>query len=350
MCGHVCSGCGVVTHWGPVSLCHCGTLSSLVQVMICCLLGAKPLPEPMTACQLHPQELTSMEVEYNTFIARLCFWQICLQKFGHFHQASMGPGRHGVISKLLRPNRNGRENFSLYSNSVPADGSAHLGARTSTAGIILCMHPAIGRWLYIVTLSFICWTRTQNDPCYNNNDQVCVSYTHIWDCGYGFMYEILKSISIFNYFPTQVVQVDKILPCWRQGPVYLAYSVPCLLVWHQHSAVGVWNLLSWNIPFSPPKGLRFWYLISSLWFNMFNSWSAEWSCENSGHLEYQWLIYKIFLYIPDHKKIFQVNIFAFVNSIVPADGLAQFGARSSAGAVMTSVVSQYIYTRPALQG
>ena len=39
------------------------TLSALVQIMACCLIGAEPLPEPMlTYCWLDPKEQTLVEI------------------------------------------------------------------------------------------------------------------------------------------------------------------------------------------------------------------------------------------------------------------------------------------------
>ena len=80
----------VVTHWDRLT--HRGdaymrnwTGSTLVQVMACRLLGAKPLPEPVvTYCQLDPQEQTSVNffnrnpnifIDENTFENAVCNWQ-----------------------------------------------------------------------------------------------------------------------------------------------------------------------------------------------------------------------------------------------------------------------------------
>ena len=57
---------------------HQWTGSSLVQVMACCLFGAKPLPEPALAhCQLHSWEQISVKFEskFYHFHSRNCNWK-----------------------------------------------------------------------------------------------------------------------------------------------------------------------------------------------------------------------------------------------------------------------------------
>ena len=55
------------------------TSSSLVQIMACRLLGAKPLPEPMLSyCQL---DSVKYESEFYHFQWRKCNWKCCLPKW-----------------------------------------------------------------------------------------------------------------------------------------------------------------------------------------------------------------------------------------------------------------------------
>ena len=63
------------------------TGSSLVQVMACHLIGAKPLPEPMLVyCQPDSWEQISMkfESEFCHFHSRKCIWKWCLPKWQPF--------------------------------------------------------------------------------------------------------------------------------------------------------------------------------------------------------------------------------------------------------------------------
>ena len=65
---------------------------SLVRIMACRLLGAKPLSEPMMAVYLLvPWEQFSVKFEskYCNFLSRKCFWKYCLRNGGHFVSASM---------------------------------------------------------------------------------------------------------------------------------------------------------------------------------------------------------------------------------------------------------------------
>ena len=65
------------------------TRSSLVQVMVCCLFSAKPLPEPMLRyCQLDSWEQVSVkfEQEFYHFHSRKCIWKYCLPKWPPFCQ------------------------------------------------------------------------------------------------------------------------------------------------------------------------------------------------------------------------------------------------------------------------
>ena len=46
-----------------------GSISALVQIMVCRMFDAKPLPEPMLInCELHPKEQTSVKSESKTEI------------------------------------------------------------------------------------------------------------------------------------------------------------------------------------------------------------------------------------------------------------------------------------------
>ena len=81
----------------------------------------------------------------------------------------------------------------------------HVTQSFDVSGIILCMRPANERQFYNVTSSPIGWVHAQNDS---------------W-----------KHQHVFVAFPdTENVQVVEILPCYRQGPLYPAYSLPELLM------------------------------------------------------------------------------------------------------------------------
>ena len=60
--------------------------------MACCLVGTKPLSEPMMEyCQLDPWEQTSVEFQskFIHFHSRKFIWESCLENGGHFLQSSM---------------------------------------------------------------------------------------------------------------------------------------------------------------------------------------------------------------------------------------------------------------------
>ena len=66
---------------------------SLVQMMACHLIGAKPLSEPMLYyCQLDPQEQTSVKLysKFKYFHSGKCIWKCYLENVSHFVSASMG--------------------------------------------------------------------------------------------------------------------------------------------------------------------------------------------------------------------------------------------------------------------
>ena len=86
------------------------TESSLLQVMACCLLGTKPLPEPMLAyCQLDSWEQMSIKLklefyhfhsrklESYHFHSRKCIWMCWLQNGGHVVQGEMSLVLQGPV-------------------------------------------------------------------------------------------------------------------------------------------------------------------------------------------------------------------------------------------------------------
>ena len=73
------------------------TGSALVQIMACCLNGAKPLSEPvLTYCQLDPKEYISMSfyLKFKYFHLRKCVSTCRLQNGGHFAQRTMRAPRY----------------------------------------------------------------------------------------------------------------------------------------------------------------------------------------------------------------------------------------------------------------
>ena len=79
------------------------TGQSLVRVMVCRLLGAKPLPEPMLAYyQLDPLEHTSMKFEskYKSFHSWKCIWMRRLPNGGHIVREGYGSDAQLLIHAL----------------------------------------------------------------------------------------------------------------------------------------------------------------------------------------------------------------------------------------------------------
>ena len=63
------------------------TMSSLVQIMVCQLFGAKPLPEAMLTYYwlvLTQQIWVICEWKYYHIHSSKCIWKCCLQSVGHF--------------------------------------------------------------------------------------------------------------------------------------------------------------------------------------------------------------------------------------------------------------------------
>ena len=62
--------------------------STLIQIVACHLLGAKPLPEPtLTYCQEHIS--MKLYLKFKSFYLRKCVWKCCLQNVSHFIQTLM---------------------------------------------------------------------------------------------------------------------------------------------------------------------------------------------------------------------------------------------------------------------
>ena len=87
------------------------TGSALVQLMACCLSGAKPWPEPMLSyCQLDPWEQTSMKFEliWKKFHSWKCLWNCRLRNGGHFVQGRVKLSEPrptcGTEARMLREN------------------------------------------------------------------------------------------------------------------------------------------------------------------------------------------------------------------------------------------------------
>ena len=82
--------------------------SALVQIIACCLDGAKPLSEPMlTYCQLDPKEHISMKFyfKFKYFHLRKCVWICCLRNWGLFVQGGWVNSFWHI--KTIRQNRSG---------------------------------------------------------------------------------------------------------------------------------------------------------------------------------------------------------------------------------------------------
>ena len=94
-CATVCSGWSELTHSLSAAYMHQWTGSALVQIMACCLDGAKPLSKPMlTDCQLNPKKHISMKfyLKFEYLHPRKCISTCCLPKWCPFH-----PGRDELI-------------------------------------------------------------------------------------------------------------------------------------------------------------------------------------------------------------------------------------------------------------
>ena len=75
--------------WPSEAIWHCrsGSTLSWVKIMICCLLGAKTLSEPvLTYFQLDPWEQNKVKFEskYKKFLLTKYIWKCCIQNFIHF--------------------------------------------------------------------------------------------------------------------------------------------------------------------------------------------------------------------------------------------------------------------------
>ena len=76
--------------WPSDAIWHQSTMPPLVQIMVCCLFDAKPLPQLiLTLCKLDHKEQSSVEFEwkYNSLHSKICIFKCCLQNVGHFVQA-----------------------------------------------------------------------------------------------------------------------------------------------------------------------------------------------------------------------------------------------------------------------
>ena len=68
------------------------SIPSLLQIMACCLLGAKSLSEPILPyCQLYPRKHISVKfyLKFKNFYWRKCNWKCHLRNCGHFVSASV---------------------------------------------------------------------------------------------------------------------------------------------------------------------------------------------------------------------------------------------------------------------
>ena len=64
------------------------TWSSLVQIMVWCLFGAKPLSKPMlTSNQLEHKDKINEISKYEYFHSRKCVWKGCLENVGHLSRS-----------------------------------------------------------------------------------------------------------------------------------------------------------------------------------------------------------------------------------------------------------------------
>ena len=79
--------------WPSYAIIHLASWSTLIQVLTCCLLDTKPLPEPtLIHFQLNPKEQTSANLNQNRkkFIQETTFGNvICNTSICHFVQASI---------------------------------------------------------------------------------------------------------------------------------------------------------------------------------------------------------------------------------------------------------------------
>ena len=94
----------ILTHWGRVT--HICVDKSLVQIMACRLIGAKPLSEPMLDyCQLDPCEHISMKIlsKYNNFHWWKCTWKCRLRNGVHLVPASICWPEPKCLERRHRP-------------------------------------------------------------------------------------------------------------------------------------------------------------------------------------------------------------------------------------------------------
>ena len=113
---------------------HQWTGSSLVQVIVCCLFGAKPIPEPMLDyCQLDSWEQISlkMESEFYHFHSIKYIWKCCLPKW---HPSC--PGGDKVQKKHSRPANNTR--IMPANSSPPSAAYMRQWTRSAVIQIMAC--------------------------------------------------------------------------------------------------------------------------------------------------------------------------------------------------------------------
>ena len=75
-------------HWSGDTKWHQRPWPSLFQEMAWCLLGTKPLPEPVLIYLVLDTRSTfrwNLIHNYNIFIEKLCIWNCHLQNFCHYH-------------------------------------------------------------------------------------------------------------------------------------------------------------------------------------------------------------------------------------------------------------------------
>ena len=108
--------------------------STLVQIMACCLFGAKPLSKPMIGyCQLDRYEQTSFQSKSKTFLSRKCTWNIVCDM-----AAMLSRGRW-VKSMVweLEPLSKQRHPCMLLSNNISIIHALHRVATKITIKISL---------------------------------------------------------------------------------------------------------------------------------------------------------------------------------------------------------------------
>ena len=122
---------------------------SLIQIMACCLFGAKPLPESvLTYCQLDPGEQTSVKFwsNYNNLHLRKLTWKYLLQNGNHsvsaWDNSSYRSPRRGTEEVAERKQKHGQVNMLTHFPHVSHICVRETGRQWFRYWLVACFAPS----------------------------------------------------------------------------------------------------------------------------------------------------------------------------------------------------------------